>query len=95
MEKILKREDGSKIKINVYISVDTFRVFKRISVYRCEPGKRTFKDVHDSDDYRWRSLNPEERDEAILSSQLEYVTKDEINSLIKEHLDDVYNKAKI
>lgn len=80
-EKILKREDGSRVKIEVsffFLSSygDNFRY--GIDVYRCEKGKRTWINCCDKDSYTYRSLKMSERKEHEEQANLIHVTQWEI-----------------
>jgi len=78
-ENILKREDGSRVKIAVAVysrySDDLEWKFK---VSTCEPNKRTWRRAHNSDDYFFRKLSREEQKAYILEKSLEVVTAEEI-----------------
>lgn len=93
-ETILKRPDGTKIKISVRVSLQS-DIYRYIDVRKCAPGKRTFIDVHDSDDYRFRRLDMEERRKHILSRQLEFVTEEEINQVCREIVEELYKEIAI
>lgn len=91
-EKIFKREDGSKVNIDIDFWSEGFtnKFTYRVSVSTCEPKKRTFKYVNDTDDYNWRRLNHEQRKEYEMKNNLEYVTKEEIQETALE----LWNKMK-
>ncbi len=79
-EKILKRDDGSRVKILVDFCVVNFSDtgFKFFSDVRtCAKGKRTFN-VLNFDDYEYRALTIKERQEFYVQRQLEHVTKEEL-----------------
>lgn len=92
MEKIFKREDGSRIKLCVRI---LYGQWTDIDVYIAQPKKKKFIDVHNANDYTYRALNMEERRRSRLECQLQYVTKEEINACIRELVEDVYQKNEL
>lgn len=75
METILKRPDGSKVKIVVRsASYD-------LTVYKCEAGKRTWIEVPETiNNYQYRNLPSDRnvRQQWVLQKQLEVVTPQEI-----------------
>ncbi len=77
---ILKRNDGSEVNINVWIhiSIGMDKPYYHISVFTKEKGKRKWQAVHNSDDYSWRRLDQEGRDEYEMNLYLQHVTPDEI-----------------
>jgi len=77
-EKLLKRSDGSKIKIRVRFWIRTIYPMYDVEVLICEPRKRTFYNVYSSDDWSYRKLSMEEREKYVYEKQLEHVTEDEI-----------------
>lgn len=79
-ELILRRDDGSRVKIITCLSVDGFRGYSeyRCEVYICQPKKRTFVDVVDSDCFRYRKLSMEHRVFYKNKKHLDYVTAEEI-----------------
>jgi len=94
-EKTLIRPDGSKIKISVSISIDSFNSYTNIFIYKCEKGKRKFISVCDSDSYSYRALSIDERRKNLLDQQLKIVNSEEINSVYRECLESIFNKIKI
>lgn len=95
VEEIFKREDGSKVKVNVRISIDFRDVYRDIEVSVCPKGKRTFNNVHSTDDYSWRALNKEDRQKAILSVQLDYVSVGEINNICRDLTEQIYGQISL
>lgn len=82
-EKIIKREDGSKVKISISFYSDSFRPESdkyRVAVQTCAKRKRTWINVTNSDDYSYRCLSMDERSKFAKEKQLEYVSKEEILS---------------
>lgn len=90
VEKVFKREDGSKVKLCVeltttYYSSEPVRYV--ISVWRCAPKKRTFYNVTDTNDYQWRALSMVERSIANMNKSFEYITKTELINTCNECLE--------
>ena len=86
-EKIVKKEDGSRVKITVSMSTDSWRfsdINYHISVDTCEPRKRTFKPAVDDTSYLYRSLSMDDRREHCLKKNIEIAGKDNINAAIIE-----------
>lgn len=78
-EKIIKRENGDRILISVSLFVDYSGASYNLDrVSKCQKGKRNFIAFHSSDDYQWRSLNREQREEYELEIYLRHVTEAEI-----------------
>ena len=93
IEKVFKREDGTKIKIDAYVWLGSGRdeVNYVWDVRKCEPRKRTWKEVYNFDgDYIWRAMDLAERRETTVKKYLEFVTKEEVN----ESLNELWEKLK-
>lgn len=79
METILKRPDGSRVKIVARI---TGRYYSEIGfdviVYVCKPGKRTWESLIDENDFGYRRLSLDNREKMLKQKQLEIVTPQEI-----------------
>lgn len=77
-EKIIKREDGSKVKLIVnffeYRDMPEFIV----SGYICNPRKHKFIELHNGDDYQYRALSIEDRKKYDYDKILKYATEQEI-----------------
>lgn len=78
-ERILKRDDGSKVKITVSLGIDSSDCHWSVRVETCQPGKRTWIDTHDGDDWQYRKLDLDGRQSYKLQKQLEKVTIQEIH----------------
>lgn len=76
VEDILKREDGSKVRI--VVNLDMFRLEPqwRVDVSTCGYRKRTWQPVVSTNDYSYRSALS--RDAYVLERQLNVVTPEEI-----------------
>ena len=80
-EKIIKREDGTKIKIKVDFFTGTYNndtPVYNISIEYCPPRKRTWYGTVDSD-YLHRTQSIEQRKETRELINLNYATKEEMN----------------
>lgn len=77
-EEVFKRPDGSKVMIRVNFWLNNIVPNYDITVYKCEKGKRTWRGTIDTDDYKYRSLSPDDRKTFRREKILEFVTKDEI-----------------
>lgn len=80
-EKIIKRDDKSRVEIDVEFYQSTYTgnpPSYKISIYICEPGKRKFHGIYRSDDWEYRKLSVPDREKWVLQQQLKYVTTEEI-----------------
>jgi hypothetical protein len=79
-EKILKRDDGSRVKIKVSLNNYLSRGNLQYStmVFSCEKGKRTWRSTFNSDDYTYRKLSMDGRREFEYKSQFNIVTEIEL-----------------
>lgn len=77
-ERILKRDDGSKVKITVDLGIDSSNCWWSVRVETCDKGKRKWINTYDGNDYRYRKLDLAARQEYRLQKQLEKVTLEEI-----------------
>jgi nucleoside-triphosphatase THEP1 len=78
-EKILRREDGSRVRIIVRAGEYRMTSFKYMTeVHVCKKGKRTWFSVTDINSHEYRRLSSDERDSYVRQKQLEVVTEDEI-----------------
>lgn len=62
-EKIIKRPDGSRVKITVTLNTQSHRneAYWNFMCHVCEPRKRTWTTPVNHDDYSWRDLNHDDR----------------------------------
>ena len=81
-EIIYTRPDGTKVAIVATFHCDYQGKYWSISVSTCQPKKRTWTNVHSTDDYTWRKLGPKEREAYIAKKQFEVCTPDEIMSVM-------------
>ena len=80
LEKIITREDGTKVNISVSLSMNHWENIPTWStrVTYCPKGKRTWNDTVNTDDYSFRVLDGEGRKKYIAEKQAQYVTESEI-----------------
>lgn len=85
-EKILKRYDGTRVRLTVEVRVEwnsDVPVWSlRVAV--CDKGKRTFVNVVNDDDYKRRKLSYEEKKAYDEACCLAYVTHDEVDVAYEE-----------
>ena len=78
-EKILKRGDGSRVKIKVRFYTDYSNHHEYgVEVYTCKKRKRTWIEACDIDSYEYLVLGWKERDVVRMRDYLKVVTKAEI-----------------
>jgi hypothetical protein len=82
--EIIRRDDGSRVMIEVRLYVDPIVSNYSIDVSTCKPKKRTWVNVVDEFSYSFRKLAPKERREFRMKRQLEVATLDEINNAIEK-----------
>lgn len=80
MEKIYKREDGSKVKLTSRLLILTGKPRYDIEVSLCAKGKRKFNVVN-RDDYVYRTYDLETRRKAMLHEYKKHVTDEEIREV--------------
>jgi hypothetical protein len=82
-EKIITREDGSKVKIGVSLFLPSTREHEyRVNIALCGKGKRTwvYKDCTDDYDYRYKlKFASPERIDYEHKFHLQFATEDEIH----------------
>lgn len=83
-EKIFKRADGSKVKIDVNYYHDYNRSAWSFTVCLCAPKKRTWKNAVNTDAYMYRSLSHEDKLAYRARQKFEHVTKEEVLSVMLE-----------
>ena len=77
-EKIIKRPDGSSVKINLSLWIDFRDTVYNIDLSYLPAGKRKWLSVGDDGDYSWRKLNHTERKEYRMNEYLQHVSAEEI-----------------
>jgi hypothetical protein len=87
-EKIIKRPDGSSVKI--YVSL-TFTMsghygqpYYVVAVFLKAPKKKKWEAVRDTDDFTWRRLDINGRREYDMKKSLEHVSAEEILEVKRE-----------
>ena len=90
--KIFTRPDGSKVEIEVTLTASWTDSDVRwsVSVHACAPKKRTWLNVYSGDDYDYRRLNQQEREDYILEKQMQHCTALEVLEVKLE----LWNKIK-
>ena len=85
-EKLIRRDDGTKIILTACYSTDRYSREHPWSwrIRICQKRKRKFYDPHNNDDDEWRRLSSKDRIEYIRIEYLQYVTKEEVFSLFLE-----------
>jgi len=87
-EKIIRREDGSRVKITVELVCEWFRSepLWTFICHRCGPNKRTWTTPVNHDDYSWRGLSSEDRDKEDRRRSLLLASEDEVLQVMRELL---------
>jgi len=85
-EKIIKRDDGSRIRITVNLVVEWSRTEPSWSfvVHSCDKGKRTWTSPVNHDDFSWRKLGMEERREEARRRSLTLASTKEVEQAMLE-----------
>lgn len=73
-EKIIKKENGDRVKIRVNFHEYSGRANYDVTASFCLKGKRTFTDINDSNFVEYRRLSPSERRSYDMVRILEHVT---------------------
>jgi len=86
IEKVLKRDDGTRAKIEVWLSAG---YLEKSAKYHYEvefkpPRARNWRPVYDRSGYDYRRLSYEERPAYIQKMSLEHVTEEEIHTAMLE-----------
>ena len=80
-EKIYKRQDGTRLKLTIRLSVGNV-INWSYSASVCQPKKRTFKNIIDRDCYTYRARDfPDGRNEYEREKVCEIVSQDEIDEV--------------
>lgn len=85
-EKIIRRSDGSRIRIKVELTIEWNNSEPRWSfiTHKCEKGKRTWRTHVDTDCYQWRRLSREDREKENERRSLILATREEVNEVMIE-----------
>ena len=79
-EQIIKRDDGSIVKIRVRFWLNATRPEYDIYVYTCGKRKRTYQYCFDLNGWKYRSLSMDDRRTYKQNEYLKFVTQEEINT---------------
>ena len=90
--KIFTRPDGSKVEIEVTLTASWMvsDTGWKVSIHTCAPKKRSWMGVYSTNDYDYRRLNQQEREDYILEKQMQHCTALEILEVKLE----LWNKIK-
>ena len=79
-ETILNRPDGKRVKIivNVSMGLGAGKIPYKTSVEWAEKGKRTWKNVTNTDDHDYKRLSSEDQGKSDFKNQLSLVTETEL-----------------
>lgn len=84
-EKIIKRDDGSRVRIDVlYGEYRIGKLLWRVSVYTCQPRKRTWIDVINRAGHLFRGMTPEQMSAERKRQMLKVVSQSEIHDAMLE-----------
>lgn len=86
LERIIRREDGSRVRIVVELTISWNEINARwsLTVWHCGPRKRTWRCVVDHDDYMWRALSGPDRTAESNRRCLQYATRAEVQDMMVE-----------
>lgn len=77
-EKIIRRDDGSRVRIEIEIRNDHRTIEYITAVFTCEKRKRTWKPTYDRDGYNYRGLGMDGRKNFAYDSQFEAISNEEL-----------------
>lgn len=86
-EKIFKRDDGSRVKIRVWISTDLYNsrdLQWGFDVHIAQKRKRNWEPACNEFDYAFRSLSHLEKKKRLMEKSLMHVTPEEIHAAMIE-----------
>lgn len=83
-EKILRRDDGSRVKIKVWFFEYRGKLDWRFQTFVCQKGKRTWTSPVNRDDYAWRKLNQEDRKTENIRRSLTLASPEEVHEALLE-----------
>lgn len=88
MEKIYKRTDGSKVKVNLKIgSSYTANHHWILDVTVCPAGKKKFAKAYDPNDWSFRSMDMNERSKFVMDKFKELISDSELSECMEIELD--------
>jgi hypothetical protein len=87
-EKIIRRDDGSRVKIEVLLSLGVYSdaVEWRFATYKCEKGKRTWQTAIDPFAYELRGLADRDKKARERHLKLQLATEEEVEAVMLELL---------
>lgn len=90
-EKIIRRDDGSRVKITVSLTVDycSNNANWDFQVHRCEKGKRSWESNVDEFSYTLRSLSIKEQRARTRHLALQLATEEEVKAVMQELLNTI------
>lgn len=85
-EQIIKREDGSRVRIGVAFNVNYETLGWKVQVHKSDKNKRKWIDVldYDSDIYRAFPFGSKQREEWKRNEQLKHVSVAEVKAVMLE-----------
>ena len=91
-QKIIKRDNGDRVRITVELVVDWSMTEPRWTfvTHFCEPKKRTWKSYVNHDDFSWRSLDRKGRHDEDVKRSLKIASKEEV----LEAMNELWHKVK-
>lgn len=84
IEKIIKLEDGSKLKVLASVQLRYDKITYRLDVYRCLPGKRSYSYIIDRESFSYRGLSMEQREGFRLKSCIEAIGEAQVQAIFDE-----------
>lgn len=81
MNKIYRREDGSRVMIRARFYTQGSYLAYTVECSKCEKGKRKFIPVADHNDYSWRRLDAKGRADEDMRRNLTIVSGEEIQEV--------------
>lgn len=83
-EKIYKREDGQKIRLQISYWHSNYDPVWTVKVSTCQKGKRSWIPTVDGNSYSYRKLSQEDRDKYVIEQALKHLSQAEIETAMVE-----------
>lgn len=83
-EKIYKREEGQKIRLQINYWHSNYDPVWAINVSTCQKGKRSWVPIVDGNSYSYRKLSQKDRDKYVIEQALKHLSQDEIETAMIE-----------
>lgn len=86
-KRVLKRSTGVKVQINVCLQIDHLRdiaTYRLVGVYIKQPRKHKWELVLDPNNWEYRQLSLEGRDDFEMQTYLQHVTIQEIDETVEQ-----------